>query len=70
MDPEGIVIPMLMPGATDACQYQKAGIKDVWVHTRDTATRDGDLEMAHGHDERMPISFIEIGTASIMGRGE
>jgi acetylornithine deacetylase/succinyl-diaminopimelate desuccinylase-like protein len=61
MDPGGIVIPMLMPGATDACQYQKAGIKmygfTPGIFPPDVAL----LSMAHGHNERMPISFIESG---------
>ena len=61
MDPGGIVIPMLMPGATDACQYQKAGIK-MYGFTPGIFPPDISLmRMAHGHDERMPISFIESG---------
>jgi acetylornithine deacetylase/succinyl-diaminopimelate desuccinylase-like protein len=61
MDPGGLVIPMLMPGATDACQYQNAGIK-MYGFTPGVLPPDMPLmQMAHGHDERMPISFIESG---------
>lgn len=61
MDREGLVIPMLMPGATDACQYQAAGIK-VYGFTPGVLPPGLTLmKMAHGHDERMPISFIESG---------
>jgi acetylornithine deacetylase/succinyl-diaminopimelate desuccinylase-like protein len=61
MDPGGLVIPMLMPGATDACQYQNAGIK-MYGFTPGVLPPDMPLmQMAHGHDERMPISFIETG---------
>jgi acetylornithine deacetylase/succinyl-diaminopimelate desuccinylase-like protein len=61
MDPEGIVVPMLMPGATDACQYQSAGIK-MYGFTPGIFPQDVSImRMAHGHDERMPISFIESG---------
>jgi acetylornithine deacetylase/succinyl-diaminopimelate desuccinylase-like protein len=61
MDPGGIVIPMLMPGATDACQYKKAGIK-MYGFTPGIFPPDVSLmAMAHGHNERMPISFIESG---------
>ncbi len=61
MDPTGIVIPMLMPGATDACQYQQAGIK-MYGFTPGVLPPGMQLmQMAHGHDERMPISFIESG---------
>jgi acetylornithine deacetylase/succinyl-diaminopimelate desuccinylase-like protein len=61
MDPDGLVIPMLMPGATDACQYQRAGIK-VYGFTPGILPPEMPLmKMAHGHDERVPISFIESG---------
>ena len=61
MDPGGIFIPMLMPGATDACQYQRAGIK-VYGFTPGILPKGLPImQLAHGHDERMPISFIETG---------
>jgi acetylornithine deacetylase/succinyl-diaminopimelate desuccinylase-like protein len=61
MDPGGIVIPMLMPGATDACQYQQLGIK-VYGFTPGILPPDiSIMHMAHGHNERMPVSFIESG---------
>jgi acetylornithine deacetylase/succinyl-diaminopimelate desuccinylase-like protein len=61
MDPEGLVIPMIMPGATDACQYQNAGIK-VYGFTPGILPPDLPImQLAHGHDERVPISFIESG---------
>jgi acetylornithine deacetylase/succinyl-diaminopimelate desuccinylase-like protein len=61
MDPSGIVIPMLMPGATDACQYQNAGIKVYGFTPGVLPTGMQLLQLAHGHDERMPVSFIETG---------
>jgi acetylornithine deacetylase/succinyl-diaminopimelate desuccinylase-like protein len=61
MDPGGIVIPLLMPGATDACQYQKAGIKMYGFTPGILPLGMGLLQLAHGHNERMPISFIESG---------
>jgi acetylornithine deacetylase/succinyl-diaminopimelate desuccinylase-like protein len=61
MDPAGLVIPMLMPGATDACEYQKAGIK-MYGFTPGILPADMPImQMAHGHDERIPVSFIESG---------
>jgi acetylornithine deacetylase/succinyl-diaminopimelate desuccinylase-like protein len=61
MDPGGIVIPLLMPGATDACQYQKAGIKMYGFTPGILPPGMAMLQLAHGHNERMPISFIETG---------
>ncbi len=61
MDPGGIVIPLLMPGATDACQYQNAGIKMYGFTPGILPPGIALLQLAHGHNERMPISFIESG---------
>ena len=61
MDRGGFVIPMLMPGATDACQYQSAGIKVYGFTPGILPAGMPILQMAQGHDERVPISFIESG---------
>jgi acetylornithine deacetylase/succinyl-diaminopimelate desuccinylase-like protein len=61
MDPGGLVIPMLMPGATDACQYKQAGIT-VYGFTPGILPAGMEImQMAHGHNERMPISYLESG---------
>jgi acetylornithine deacetylase/succinyl-diaminopimelate desuccinylase-like protein len=61
MDQEGFVIPFLMPGGTDACQYQRAGIK-VYGFTPGLLPPDYPIySLGHGHDERLPVSFIESG---------
>jgi len=61
LDPAGIVIPFLMMGATDASMYQEAGIT-VYGFTPGVLP-DGlpILKMAHGHNERLPISYIKSG---------
>ncbi|PWB52196.1 MAG: peptidase M20 [Anaerolineales bacterium] len=61
MDPQGLVIPMMMTGATDACQYQEAGIKVYGFTPGILPPGMAVLKLAHGHDERMPVSFIESG---------
>ena len=61
LDPDGLVIPMLMPGGTDASQYQNAGIT-VYGFTPGVLPPGIQLlRMAHGHNERLPISFIKTG---------
>jgi len=61
LDPGGMVVPMLMPGATDASVYTKAGIK-VYGFTPGILPADFPaISLAHGHDERLPISYIESG---------
>ncbi|MCS7248072.1 MAG: M20/M25/M40 family metallo-hydrolase [Anaerolineales bacterium] len=61
LDPEGIVIPMMMPGATDACVYREAGITMYGFTPGRVPEGFPLLSLAHGHDERLPISFIESG---------
>jgi acetylornithine deacetylase/succinyl-diaminopimelate desuccinylase-like protein len=61
MDPESLIFPMLMMGATDACQYQNAGI-NMYGFTPGLLPKDFPLaSLGHGHDERLPISYIESG---------
>ena len=65
MDPNGIVVPMLMPGASDAAEYQRAGIT-VYGFTPGIVPEGFPLiDMAHGHDERIPISFITSGLPAL-----
>jgi len=61
MDPGGLIFPMLMMGATDACQYQNAGIK-MYGFTPGLLPKDFPVaSLGHGHDERLPLSYIESG---------
>ena len=61
MDPEGIIIPFLMPGATDASQYQKAGIQTYGFTPGLVPPEYPSMTLGHGHNERLPITFIESG---------
>ncbi len=65
MDPGGMVVPMLMAGATDASEYQRAGIT-VYGFTPGILPEDYPLvKLGHGHDERLPVSFIETGLPAL-----
>jgi acetylornithine deacetylase/succinyl-diaminopimelate desuccinylase-like protein len=65
MDPNAIVSPMLMPGASDAAEYQRAGII-VYGFTPGIVPEDFPLiKMAHGHDERLPISYLRSGLPAL-----
>ncbi len=61
MDPEGIVIPMMMPGATDASLYQRAGMTIYGFTPGILPPELPIMSMAHGHDERIPVSYIQSG---------
>ncbi len=65
MDPDGIVVPLMMPGATDACIYTQAGIH-VYGFTPGILPEDfPTMSMGHGHDERIPISYIRSGLPTL-----
>lgn len=65
MDPQGIVVPFLMVGATDAKEYQRTGMT-VYGFTPGILPPDLPLmKLAHGHDERMPITYIESGLPAL-----
>jgi acetylornithine deacetylase/succinyl-diaminopimelate desuccinylase-like protein len=61
MDPSGLIIPMMMPGATDACQYQNAGIKMYGFTPGILPSGYPVMQLAHGHDERVTVSYFETG---------
>ncbi|OGO60360.1 MAG: hypothetical protein A2032_02770 [Chloroflexi bacterium RBG_19FT_COMBO_49_13] len=61
MDPGGLVVPMLFPAGTDACYYQNAGITVYGFTPGIMPPGIPVMTLAHGHDERLPISFIESG---------
>jgi acetylornithine deacetylase/succinyl-diaminopimelate desuccinylase-like protein len=61
MDPGGIVIPMLMPGATDASQYRRSGMTIYGFTPGILPPELPIMTMAHGHDERLPVSYIASG---------
>jgi acetylornithine deacetylase/succinyl-diaminopimelate desuccinylase-like protein len=61
LDPEGIIIPLMMPGATDACNYQQAGITMYGFTPGLLSPEFPMISLGHGHDERLPVSFMESG---------
>ena len=65
MDPDGAVIPFMIPGATDASVYQQLGIK-VYGFTPGILPEDYPyMEMPHGHNERIPVKTIETGVKAL-----
>lgn len=61
MDKDGIVAPCMMVAGTDANEYQWAGTI-VYGFTPGILPTDFPVsKLIHGHDERLPLSFIESG---------
>jgi acetylornithine deacetylase/succinyl-diaminopimelate desuccinylase-like protein len=62
-DPEGVPVPYLMPGFTDAKSWSRLGTRCygfVPVRFPDDGTKFADL--FHGHDERVPVEGVQWGT--------
>jgi acetylornithine deacetylase/succinyl-diaminopimelate desuccinylase-like protein len=65
MDPGGVIVPMLMPGATDASEYQRAGIQMYGFTPGILPEGFPTIKLAHGHDERLPVSFVRSGLPAL-----
>jgi len=65
MDPAGVIVPMLVPGATDAIEYQRIGIQVYGFTPGVLPPGFPTVQMAHGLDERIPISFIRSGLPAL-----
>lgn len=61
MDPGGLFVPMLSPGATDASEYQRTGVQMYGFTPGVLPEGFPTIQVVHGHDERLPISFIRSG---------
>jgi acetylornithine deacetylase/succinyl-diaminopimelate desuccinylase-like protein len=61
MDPEGVIIPYMSPGASDAVEYSKAGIKVYGFSPGILPAGFPFVDLIHGHDERIPIETIKTG---------
>ncbi len=62
-DPEGVPVPYLAPGFTDAKSWSRLGTRCYGfmpVRFPDDGTRFADL--FHGHDERIPVEGLKWGT--------
>lgn len=65
MDPKGVVVPYMIPGATDAFEYKRAGII-VYGYSPGILPADFPMiKLIHGHDERMPISAYRSGLPAL-----
>lgn len=65
MDPQGVVIPYMMPGATDASQYQRLGIQMYGFTPGILPAGFTWTRLSHGHDERLPIQAIRSGLPAL-----
>ncbi|MBW2594152.1 MAG: M20/M25/M40 family metallo-hydrolase [Deltaproteobacteria bacterium] len=60
-DPEGIVVPTLITGLTDASHWKKLGIKCYGFSPVRLPPDISFKNLIHGHNERIPISGLRFG---------
>lgn len=65
MDPSGIIVPYMVPGATDACEYKRAGITVYGFSPGILPEGFPMIGLTHGHDERIPISAVRSGLPAL-----
>jgi acetylornithine deacetylase/succinyl-diaminopimelate desuccinylase-like protein len=65
LDPEGVPVPLLQPGVTDARFFASLGIQTYGFVPLRLPPDFNFLEVVHAADERVPVSALEFGTEAI-----
>jgi acetylornithine deacetylase/succinyl-diaminopimelate desuccinylase-like protein len=64
-DPDGLPVPLLLPGTTDACYFGRLGIQ-TYGFTPMKLPRDMNFwQFMHGADERIPVEAVQFGADMI-----
>ena len=64
-DPEGIPVPLMMPGVTDARFFSKLGIQTYGFLPMKLPDDFNFIGTVHAADERIPVEAVEFGTNAI-----
>jgi len=64
-DPDGIPMPMLLPGFTDACFFSRLGIQTYGFIPMKLPVGFNLFEAIHAADERIPVEAIDFGEKAI-----
>ena len=65
LDPEGVPVPLLQPGVTDARHFAPLGIQTYGFVPLRLPADFNFLGVVHAADERVPVSALEFGTEAI-----
>jgi acetylornithine deacetylase/succinyl-diaminopimelate desuccinylase-like protein len=65
LDPDGIPVPFMQPGVTDARFFAPLGIQTYGFVPLRLPSDFGFLSVVHAADERVPVSALEFGTEAI-----
>ena len=64
-DPEGVPIPMILPGVTDARYLATLGIQTYGFTPMKLPEDFAFFDVIHGADERIPVEAVEFGTEAM-----
>ncbi|MEJ2718336.1 MAG: M20/M25/M40 family metallo-hydrolase [Deltaproteobacteria bacterium] len=64
-DPEGVPVPVLLPGATDARFFSRLGIQSYGFLPMNLPGGFDFTRLVHAADERIPIACLDFGTAAL-----
>jgi acetylornithine deacetylase/succinyl-diaminopimelate desuccinylase-like protein len=64
-DPEGVPVPFLLPGATDARFFSRLGIQSYGFLPMNLPAGFDFTRLVHAPDERIPVACLEFGTAAL-----
>ena len=65
-DSEGIPVPLVLPGVTDARLMSKLGIQTYGFLPMQVPDNFNVAELLHGVDERIPVEAMEFGTSAMV----
>ncbi|MFQ5795279.1 MAG: M20/M25/M40 family metallo-hydrolase [Candidatus Bipolaricaulia bacterium] len=64
-DPEGVSVPLVMPGATDARFFSQLGIQTYGFLPMNLPEEFNFLRTVHAADERIPVEAVDFGTDAV-----
>jgi acetylornithine deacetylase/succinyl-diaminopimelate desuccinylase-like protein len=64
-DPQGIPVPLLLPGATDARFFVRLGIQSYGFLPMNLPAGFDFTRIVHAADERVPVECLDFGTAAL-----
>jgi acetylornithine deacetylase/succinyl-diaminopimelate desuccinylase-like protein len=66
LDPDGIPVPLFVPGVTDAAHFAKIGIQTYGFTPMKLPAGFNFVNLAHAADERIPADTLEPGTQTVI----
>ena len=66
-DPDGIPMPLLLTGTSDARFFSRLGIQTYGYTPMNLPAEFNFAQLAHAADERIPVEAVDFGASAIYG---